>query len=204
MSDPIRPKPNAAIAGLSILLMAAYRLAPHPWNLAPTGALFLLGGLYMGRSWRGWALPFAAVIVSDAVLYWRWDGSLWRPARLIDYLAFALICLVGRTVSQPGAGPRVIAVAVTPLIFYLVSNFGVWLAGGLYPPTFAGLVDCYVAGLPFVRGSLIGDWLFASAGILAIEGLGGLARSKASTTHRAVRSRQRGEKQQPDGARWSS
>ena len=111
MTDPVRAKPTAAIASLTILLMAAYRLAPHPWNLAPTGALFLLGGLYVGRSWRGWALPFAAVMVSDAVLYWRWDGSLWRPERLIDYVAFAAIGVLGRTVSQRRASARAAATA---------------------------------------------------------------------------------------------
>jgi hypothetical protein len=160
------------LAVLAIVLMAAYRLAPHPWNVAPAGALFLLGGLYLGRSWRGWAVPFAALIASDALIYLQWNGSLWQPSRLIDYAAFALVGLLGRAAAGRPAGWRIAGVAAAPVIFYLVSNFGVWLFGhGLYAHTPQGLADCYVAGLPFFRGTLLGDWLFAGLGILAVDGL---------------------------------
>lgn len=174
MSDPAdsSPKPTAALAILAILLMALYRLAPHPWNLAPTGALFLLGGLYLGHSWRGWALPFGALLASDALLYWRSDAGLWRPERLVDYLAFALVGLIGRAAARGGAGLCIVAIAASPLVFYVVSNGGVWVFDrALYPLSFQGLVQCYVAGLPFLRGTLVGDWLFAGIGVAAVQGL---------------------------------
>jgi hypothetical protein len=61
---------------------------------------------------------------------------------------------------------------VAPVLFYLISNFAVWLgADRLYPHTLSGLADCYVAAIPFFRGTLAGDWLFGLAGMLAIEGL---------------------------------
>jgi hypothetical protein len=155
----------------TILLIAAYRLAPHPWNVAPVGALFALSGLYLGRSWKGWAVPFAAVLASDVLVYWRWDGSLLHLGRLVDYLAFALVLLIGRACAGRGVPARVAAVLAAPVAFYIVSNFGVWLGGeGLYAHTARGLVDCYVAALPFFRGTLAGDWLFGVAGLLAIEG----------------------------------
>ena len=158
------------IACAAIVLMAVYRAAPHPWNVAPASALFLLGGLYLGKGWCGWAIPFVALIVSDAILYWQWDHTLWRPERLIDYGGFALIGLLGRAAADRPAGVRIGAVAAAPFVFYLVSNFGVWLnSHGLYARTSQGLVDCYVAGLPFLRGTVMGDWLFAGAGILATE-----------------------------------
>jgi len=167
------PRPaTTPLAVLAIVLMAVYRLAPHPWNVAPAGALFLLGGLYLGRSWRGWAVPFAALIASDALIYLQWNGSLWEQSRVIDYVAFALVGLLGRAVSSRPAGWRIAGVAAAPAIFYLVSNFGVWLSGnGLYAHTPQGLADCYIAALPFLRGTLLGDWLFAGLGILAVEGL---------------------------------
>jgi hypothetical protein len=155
---------------LTILLIAAYRLAPHPSNVAPVGALFVLSGLYVRTGWRMWALPFGAVLASDALVYLRWDGSLFHLERLVDYGGFALIALMGRATSG-SLGLRIASVAAAPILFYLVSNFGVWLWGeGLYARTLDGLANCYVAALPFFRGTLFGDWLFAGAGMLAIEG----------------------------------
>jgi hypothetical protein len=165
-------RPSPLVAALAILLIAGYRFAPHPWNVAPVGALFVLSGLYMGAGWRAWALPFAAVVLSDALVYLRWDGSLIHPDRLVDYLGLALVLLTARAASGRGLGFRLGSVAAAPVIFYLVSNFGVWLfSARLYPHTLQGLADCYVAAIPFFRGTLIGDWLFALSGMAAIEGL---------------------------------
>jgi hypothetical protein len=164
--------PGVLVPLLTILLIAAYRMAPHPWNVAPVGALFVLSGLYLGATWRAWVLPFAAVLLSDAVVYLRWDGSLLHPERLGDYAGFALVLLIGLAAAQRPGAARIGSVLAAPVVFYLVSNFAVWLgAERLYPHTLAGLRDCYVAAIPFFRGTLAGDWLFGLAGMLAIEGL---------------------------------
>ena len=52
-----------------------------------------------------------------------------------------------------GAGSEVDArsdqFALGAVLFFLVSNFGVWLTQELYPHSAAGLAACYVAALPF-------------------------------------------------------
>lgn len=180
-------KPSLSVAVLAIVMMAAYRLAPHPWNVAPAGALFLVSGFYVGLGWRRWALPFAVIMVSDALIFLQWNGSLWHPERLVDYAAFALITLMGLALSGRGLLARVAGVAAAPVLFYLVSNFGVWLfSRGLYPLTPQGLANCYIAGLPFFRGTLLGDWLFAGAGVLAIEGLPRVSALKGLRAHRTA------------------
>jgi hypothetical protein len=65
-----------------------------------------------------------------------------------------------------------------------MSNFGVWLtginlAGQPYAKSFAGLTECYVAGLPFLRGTMLGDWGFAVLFIAVMQ----LADRSAKTTH---------------------
>ena len=90
---------------------------------------------------------------------------------LVDYAAFTLIAVVARAAAG-SLVLRISSVVATPIIFYMISNFGVWLGSErLYPHTLQGLTDCYVAALPFFRGTLVGDWLFAGTGMLAIEGL---------------------------------
>ncbi len=176
MTDIPRPNPLPVVLGAVALIAAAaiYRLLPHPFNVAPIGAMFLLGGVYLNRSWSAWLVPFAALILSDAALDWRWHGSPFHWGRLIDYLGFAFIGLIGVWASHRSLFAKVGGVTVTPFVFFVVSNFGVWLAGevngqAMYPHSFQGLVACYVAGLPFLKGTLIGDWLFAGVGLAVLE-----------------------------------
>ena len=49
---------------------------------------------------------------------------------------------------------------IASLIFFLTSNFGVWLLSNWYPKSFAGLVMCYEAALPFFRNTLLSTLLF--------------------------------------------
>jgi len=48
------------------------------------------------------------------------------------------------------------------IIFFLVSNFGVWLGSPMYPQNISGLITCYITGIPFF-GNTIGGDLFYSA-----------------------------------------
>ena len=48
------------------------------------------------------------------------------------------------------------------LFFYLYTNFGVWLIGGLYPHTFSGLMRSYWMGLPFLKIHAVSSVLFLS------------------------------------------
>ena len=82
-----------------------------------------------------------------------------------------MVYVLGRTQSNHGALGKGLSVVLAPFIFFLVSNLGVWLAGHLYPRTFGGLIDCYIAAIPFFRGTIAGDWLFAASGLLAIQGI---------------------------------
>jgi hypothetical protein len=105
------------------------------------------------------------------VLNLAYDGRPVHAERLVDYLAFALIGLAARWMAEKPLSARIGVVVGAPVAFFLISNFGVWLGGGLYPHTLSGLGDCYALALPFFRGTLFGDWLFAGAGMLALEGL---------------------------------
>jgi hypothetical protein len=49
---------------------------------------------------------------------------------------------------------------VSALAFYLISNFGVWYVQSLYPHTWAGLMTCYVAGLPFIADTVLSTVIY--------------------------------------------
>lgn len=141
---------------LIILAAAASRLLPHPANVAPIAAIALFAGAYFERKWLAFAVPLAAMLVSDAIL--GFHNTL-----LAVYIGFAVIVCLGFTLRH---NTHFLPVALVTLIgstlFFIISNVGVWLTGGLYPITDQGLIECFTAAIPFFGNSLAGD-LFYSA-----------------------------------------
>ena len=141
-----------------VVLAAASRLLPHPPNFAPVAAIGLFAGAMTGRK-AGWLVPFAALLASDAFL------GFYHPVSMLwNYLAFAGCLLLGAQLLSGGCGIGRTAAAVlaSAVTFFLLSNFGMW-ASGYYPRTWAGLVECYVAALPFFRNTLASDALYSAA-----------------------------------------
>ena len=135
------------------------RLIPHPYNFTPVAGLGLFGGARL-RSWWAYVLPLAVMAASD-VLLWaiqgRPDYSLWQYAfNPWVYACFLLAVLWGRLLLGNGGAGRILAVSVLVSVqFFVVTNFGVWLAGfsapvPLYSRDLSGLIACYIAALPFV------------------------------------------------------
>jgi hypothetical protein len=149
-----------------VAAIVAFRFLPHPANVAPIGAFALVGGFYLGKRHALW-VPFAALFLSDLFLNQQAGYAAFHWPRLIDWAAFLLIGMAALAVRERGWKTKFAATFATPFFFFAVSNFGVWLtgislAGTPYPKTLAGLAECYVAGLPFLRGTMLGDWGFAA------------------------------------------
>lgn len=141
-----------------ILLAVASRLLPHPPNFAPVAAIGLFAGAMFDRR-AAWLVPFAALLLSDAVL------GFYHPVSMFwNYAGFAACLLLGSSLLAPARTlPRFAAATLTSsVVFFALSNFGMW-ASGYYPRTFAGLVECYVAALPFFRNTLASDVLYTAA-----------------------------------------
>jgi YCII-related domain len=132
----------AVVAGL-------IRLIPHPWNFTPVGALGLFGGARL-RSWWAAVLPVSVMVVSDLLLWWA-RGN--RPFNPWVYGCFLLTVLWGWLFLRAGSAWRVGAVSVLVSVqFFLVTNFGVWLASSADPqavPEGAAIAYKDVPGLPF-------------------------------------------------------
>ena len=152
---------------LMVLGAGVFRLAAHEfqwWNIAPVAAMALLGGMYLGRRYALW-VPLAVLAVTDVVLNVQMGYPMIYWPRAFDYAAFLLVGLLGLWARERKLRVKIGAAVATPFLFFLISNFAVWLFGlslanAPYAKTFYGLVECYTAGLLFLRGTVIGDWLF--------------------------------------------
>lgn len=141
-----------------ILTAAASRLLPHPPNFTPIGAMALFGGAYFGGRAAAFAVPLAAMFLSDLVI-----GL--HSGMPIVYLLFALTVCMGFWLRERRSTARVAGASfAAALLFYLVSNFAVWLGGhgALYPRTLEGLIACYIAAIPFFNNMLLGNAVYAA------------------------------------------
>jgi hypothetical protein len=143
-----------SLTALGFVLVGIFaRIAPHPWNVSPVTAVALFGGVHLPSRW-GLLLPVAMLAVTDAILGWH-------TTMPFTWTACWLTGLIGRAIRTRETPARLAgAVLAGSTVFFLLSNFGVWLVGGLYPLTADGLRACFLAALPFFRSSLIGDAAF--------------------------------------------
>jgi hypothetical protein len=140
----------------AIVAAAALRLVPHPPNFTPIGAMALFSGAQLGRRPLAFLAPFAALLLSDAIIGFH-------ALMPFVYGSVALIVLLGWVALKRVSALRVGGVALaSSVLFFVVTNFGVWLQLGTYPHTLAGLVACYVAAIPYFQNTVAGD-LFYSA-----------------------------------------
>lgn len=139
---------------LLILLATLGRLIPHPANVTPMGAVSLVGGAKLNGLWR-WATPFIALVLSDIFLGFSYSTPF-------VYGAFAINIFLGRYICGNKRYLKLGGLCVAgSLQFFLITNLGVWLEGLLYPPTLAGLGQCYLAAIPFLKNTLLGDLAWA-------------------------------------------
>lgn len=142
------------------------RFVPHSYNVSAIGAL----GMFVGCMWSariGFLMALAAMALSDMLGQWMGVPSMgvYNPALMITvYVAIGLSAVIGRGlqgrvgfVSVPAG-----AVAAT-VVFFLITNFAAWLDPQMpYARTPAGLIECYVAAIPFVKNTLIGNLLYTA------------------------------------------
>ncbi len=127
-----------------VLLAVWFRLIPHPPNVAPITALALFSGASFRNKWFSIVFPLIAMLLSDIVLGFS-TISLWV------YSAFILITMFSWVTKEL----KWTSVLISSLIFFIVSNFGVWVLS--YPHTIEGLITCYTMAIPFFGYSILGD-----------------------------------------------
>jgi hypothetical protein len=147
-----------------ILLAVAIRIAlVDVPNVKPIAAMCLFGAAYFRSKWIGLILPLTALFLSDLI------QQLLIPSRgfygelmLFTYGAFALIAFVGFLLRGRVTVPRLLLASLSgAVIFFLISNLGVWALGD-YARDFSGLLTSYEMAIPFFKWTVLGDLGFVS------------------------------------------
>jgi hypothetical protein len=161
---------NATRPAALVLSMAAglFRLLPswlRPYNLAPVGAIGIFGGARLCR-WQAFLLPLAIMVGSDFLLgvLRGHEYGLWHYSRIFVYSSVLVYVLIGRLLTRTEAVWWIAGASLLgSLQFFVITNFGDWLYSPLnYPKDLTGLVECYVAALPFFHPTVISDLGFTA------------------------------------------
>ncbi len=139
-----------------IAVAAALRIAPHPWNFTPVGAMALFSGALIRDRRLAFFFPILALFVGDIFVGFH---------RLMPvvYASFLVSVAIGFWLRDRRSFGRITAATLLGAIqFFLVTNFAVWAFGLSYPRNSAGLLACYVAGIPFFWNTLAGDAVYAT------------------------------------------
>jgi hypothetical protein len=139
-----------------IFFTALARLVPHLPNFTPLGAMALYAGANVGGR-KAFLLPILTMLFSDLILGFH-------STMIFVYGSFALTVLIGRIIrTRQGIKNVAFAAFSSSIIFFLITNFGVWLMSGMYPHNFQGLMTAFAMGILFFRNTLLGDMFFSAA-----------------------------------------
>jgi hypothetical protein len=151
-----------------VALAVGWRIINHNYQFAPNlelvTAVSVLSAIIFG--WRiALIVPIATMIISDIIIG---NSSIF----MFTWGSFAIIGLSATILRKLNDKPKIQILssigfaAVSTFLFFIITNFGVWLQGW-YPATMAGLIDSYVMAIPFYRTMLIGNLILVPTAVIA-------------------------------------
>ena len=167
-------KTNIIVLILLIVIGALYRVWDNrPLGFAPQIAMALFAGSVIKDKKIAFLFPILSMLVSDGIyqlLYTQGltDISGFYKGQWVNYILFASITIIGFRINSQKIGQIVLGSLAGVVFFFIASNFLVWVGGGLdlsnqpYPKSFDGLMTCFAAGIPFLKGSLMATFLFSA------------------------------------------
>jgi hypothetical protein len=139
-----------------ILLAAALRIAPHPWNFTPVGAMALFSGAVLRDRRLAFFFPLLALFLGDIFIGFH-------KLMFVVYASFLVNVAIGLWLRDRRTIARItLATLFGAIQFFIVTNFAVWQFLSGFPHTASGLAACYIAGIPFFWNTLAGDAFYAT------------------------------------------
>jgi hypothetical protein len=147
---------NLFILALIVLAAVLRVFGGLPYNFTPVAAIALFGGAMLSNRALGFIAPLAIMLISD--LFIGFHSSMFAV-----YAALIGVVAIGQVVRKNPTMLRALGGALAgSVLFFLVTNAASWLVLPQYTKDLSGLFNSYVAGIPFFRGTLMGDLLFTS------------------------------------------
>ena len=132
------------------IVLAASRLIPHPPNFTSLLALSFYIPAIFGRKFIPSIL--LSFFITDLIIGFH----------NLTFFTWGSVLIIGLISKLFPFRPiyRILGAISSAIIFYIITNFGVWILGG-YDPNVNGLYTSYIMAIPFFTYSLISTALFS-------------------------------------------
>ncbi|HKP32323.1 MAG TPA: DUF6580 family putative transport protein [Chitinophagaceae bacterium] len=155
-----------------VAITAVCRVIPRPDGLAgfaPQLAIAIFAGAIIKDKKFSFLLPFFSMLLSDCFYEILFRNGLapyggFYSGQWQNYLLICSMTVIGFFIKRINVKTVLTSALAAPLIYFILSNFVVWAGHGGYqrPMTFAGLIQCYGDGLPFLVGSIVSSLFFSA------------------------------------------
>ena len=154
-----------------ILILAFARLIPHPPNFTPIIAVAIMSGYFFRNIYMSFSILLISMLIADIFIGFYENI-------IFVYIALLLITFVFFKIGNKINFKNLFIYGFAgSLIFFIISNFGVWLLGspGLngiaYEKSLSGLVECYIMAIPFFGNTFLSTLIFAYPAIYIYKAL---------------------------------
>jgi hypothetical protein len=123
------------------------RLIPHEPNFTPILSISILGYLFSKILWLKVLIVLGSMFFSDLII---------GVHDFIIYVYFSLVLLIVISNSKN----YIYMIFLGPLIFFIVTNFGVWLSSTYYTKNIEGLIECFYMAIPFFKNTILSTFFY--------------------------------------------
>ena len=154
-----------------ILILAFARLIPHPPNFTPIIAVAIISGYFFKNINLSLLTLLIAMLISDLFIGFYENV-------IFVYSSLLLITFVFHKISNKINFKNLFIYGFAgSLIFFIISNFGVWALGSpgvqdiVYDKSLNGLIECYILAIPFFGNTFLSTVIFAYPAIFIYKSL---------------------------------
>ena len=154
-----------------ILILALARLIPHPPNFTPIIAVAIMSGFFFKNIYLSLGVLIISMLLAD--IFISFYNNL-----IFVYLSLLLITFIFYKLSKKINFKNLFFYSfVGSLIFFLISNFGVWALGSpgvsniAYEKSLSGLIECYIFAIPFFGNTFLSTIIFSYPAIYIYKSL---------------------------------
>ena len=144
-----------------ILILVFARLIPHPPNFTPIIAAAIVSGYLFKNINLSLLTLLIAMLISDLFIGFYENV-------IFVYASLLLITFVFHKISNKINFKNLFIYGFAgSLIFFIISNFGVWALGSpgvsdiAYEKSLSGLIECYILAIPFFGNTFLSTLIFA-------------------------------------------